>query len=212
MNANRGRLFVFEGVDATGKTTLCNELVEILRGEHKPVRHCHFPGKRKGTLGELVYKIHHGHGSEFGVLTIDPCSLQLLHIAAHVDTIESEIKPALRDGEWVILDRFWWSTYVYGLDNGVQESQLRLMINVEINAWGTLKPDIIFLVDSGIPLRDDETNSLAWQRKRQTYKRLADEDILQKCVRLDTGKEKHAKQRALSIIRETVAAFTVGCK
>lgn len=213
MKANRGRLIVFEGVDAAGKTTLCNELCESLRRENKPVRLCHFPGTQRGTLGELVYRIHHLHSSEFGVPTIVPCSLQLLHIAAHVDSIESQIKPALCNGEWVILDRFWWSTYVYGQDYGVQETQLRLMINVEINAWGAIKPDIVFLVDSGVPLRDDEANSIAWQRKRQAYNRLAEsEDNIQTCVRLETGKENHAKHRALSKIRESVADFTPGSK
>jgi len=208
MESNRGRLIVFEGVDATGKTTLCNELVDFLQSQCKPVRHCHFPGKRQGTFGELIYRIHHLHNSSFGVPTIDPCSLQLLHIAAHVDAIESEIKPALRVGEWVVLDRYWWSTYVYGLDNGVQESQLQHMINVEKDVWGAIRPDIVFLVDSSFPLRDDETNSLTWQRKRQTYNKLADsEGSIQKCVRLETGKEGHIKQRALSLIKEAVAAL-----
>jgi len=208
MNANRGRLIVFEGVDASGKTTLCNELFEFLRREHKTVRLCHFPGKQEGTLGELVYRLHHLHSSEFGVPTIDPCSLQLLHIAAHVDTIESEIKPALSRGQWVILDRFWWSTYVYGLDNGVQESMLRFMINVEIQAWGTIRPDIIFLVDSEVPLRDDVSNSLAWNRKRQAYNQLAEEEAnIQKYMRLETSRESHTKHKALSIIKEIVATF-----
>jgi thymidylate kinase len=146
------------------------------------------------------------------VPTIDPCSLQLLHVAAHVDAIESQIKPALGDGEWVVLDRYWWSTYVYGLDTGIRESQLRLMINVETNAWETVKPDIIFLVDSDNPLRDDEANSVAWQRKRRAYKRLADEDIKQRCVRLETGKNTYVKDRALSQIRESIAALTVSGK
>ena len=208
MKANRGRLIVFEGVDATGKTTLCNELCLSLLSEQKPVRRCHFPGKQQGTLGELVYRIHHLHRSEFGVATITPCSLQLLHIAAHVDTIETEIKPAIFDGEWVVLDRFWWSTYVYGIDNGVQESQLCHMINVEISAWDTVTPDIIFLVDSEIPLRDDETNSMAWQRKRQSYDKLAArQDSLQKCVRLETKEGDIAKQQAISKIIESVKAL-----
>lgn len=202
-----GRLIVFEGVDAAGKTTLSDELVSFLRSEDRVVRNSHFPGKRERTLGELVYRIHHRHNSEFGVTTIHPCSLQLLHIAAHVDAIESEIKPALLDGEWIVLDRFWWSTYVYGLDNGVQESQLRHMINVEIDAWGPIKPDIIFLVDSEIPLREDETNSIAWHRKRKIYRRIAVEDQSQKCVHLITGKEDHLKQQALSVIRAAVAAL-----
>ncbi len=187
---------------------MCNELYESLRSEHKPIRLCHFPGTQRGRLGELVYRIHHLHSSEFGVSTIDPCALQLLHIAAHVDTIESEIKPALYSGDWIILDRFWWSTYVYGLDSGVHKSQLQLMIDVEIVAWDTIRPDVVFLVDSETPLRADETNSLSWQRKRQTYNTLAaDERGAQSCVRLETGEGKRAKDIALSKIWHSVAAF-----
>lgn len=208
MKRSRGKLIVFEGVDAAGKTTLSNELCESLHLNHQPVKQCQFPGKQPGTLGELVYRIHHLHSSDFGLPTIDPCSLQLLHIAAHVDAIESKIKPALYGGEWVILDRFWWSTYVYGLDSGVQESQLRDMINVEILAWGKISPDIVFLVDSEIPLRDDETNSKAWQRKRQAYNRLADnKSIIQNCVRLKTGKGNNTKQQAITKILESVEAL-----
>lgn len=207
MKASRGKLIVFEGVDATGKTTLCKELCASLRQQCR-IRHCHFPGTQKGTLGELIYRIHHLHRTEFGVLTIDPCSLQLLHIAAHVDTIESEIKPALRDGEWVILDRFWWSAYVYGLDDGVPETQLQLMVDIEKKAWGSVLPDILFLVDSVAPLRDDETDSCARQRKRQTYDRLAiHEKRRQKCVRLQTDKGNDAKNRAMAEIQEAVTAL-----
>lgn len=210
MKASRGKLIVFEGVDAAGKTTLCNELYETLRREQKPIRQCHFPGKKQGTLGELVYRIHHTHSSEFGVSSIDPCSLQLLHIAAHVDAIESEIKPALYDGEWVILDRFWWSTYVYGLDNGVQDSQLEDMINVERCAWGSTLPDIVFLVDSETPLRIDEKNSFAWQKKRQIYNRLAArEDSTQKYVRLETSKGNNVQHRVMTEVREAVTALSL---
>lgn len=208
MKSNRGKLIIFEGVDATGKTTLCNELYGSLRSQHKPIRLCHFPGTQRGRLGELVYRIHHMHRSEFGVSTIDPCALQLLHIAAHVDAIESEIKPALLSGEWIILDRFWWSTYVYGLDSGVHESQLRLMIDVEIVAWDAIRPDIVFLVDSEAPLRADETNSSSWQRKRQAYNALAaNEGSTQSCVRLETGKGKSVKDMALSKMWDSVAVF-----
>lgn len=208
VKANKGRLIIFEGVDASGKTTLCDELHRFLCNKGKFVNIFHFPGIQKGTLGELVYRIHHLHDSEFGLKTIDPCAIQLLHVAAHVDTIESKIKPALHRGEWVILDRFWWSTYIYGFDNGVQEPQLQYMINVEKFAWGTIIPDIIFLVDSEIPLRDDEFNSSAWQRRHQAYRRLAEsEGKIQKCIRLETGKGDRVKCQALSKIQESVVSL-----
>ncbi len=205
MMSRKGKLIVFEGVDAAGKTTLCNQLYDSMLAENKSVKQFHFPGKKHGTLGELVYKIHHSYRLEFGVNSINPCSMQLLHIAAHVDSIESEIKPAINNGVWVILDRFWWSTYVYGLDSGVHEIQLKNMIDVEKKAWEPISPDIIFLIDSHSPLRNDEINSSAWQRKRQLYNQLATrQDNIQNLVCLENNVGEKAMQQALSRIKESI--------
>lgn len=184
---NKGRLIIFEGVDAVGKTTLSKELCTYLISKKIPVRLCHFPSSKKETLGELVYRIHHLHDSEFGIARIEPCSLQLLHISAHVDSIEYEIKPAIENGEWVILDRFWWSTYVYGLDSRVNEKSLRSMIEVEKIAWNIVNPDIVFLIDTKKPMRKDEVDSPSWQNKRKTYHDLAyKESSSYKCVTIET--------------------------
>ena len=55
--------------------------------------------------------------------------------------------PALRAGTWVVLDRFWWSTWVYGTAFGVPESSLEAMIELEQLHWGQFRPDVLFLVD-----------------------------------------------------------------
>jgi len=58
MKTSMGRLIVFEGVDAAGKTTLSNELCSSLNRKCIVVRHCHFPGTRKGvgfTPHTLIY-------------------------------------------------------------------------------------------------------------------------------------------------------------
>src|SRR5439155_12811025 len=89
-----------------------------------------FPGREIGTLGKLVYEIHHD-AAKAGVKAIDPTSLQLLHIAAHIDAIEARILPALKQGRHVVLDRFWWSTLVYGIVNGANKRSLKAMIEVE---------------------------------------------------------------------------------
>jgi len=75
-----------------------------------------------------------------------------MHIAAHVDTIEHRIRPALVQGEDVVMDRFWWSTLVYGIEQGVPRSSLELMIELELSHWGDLQPDIVFLVTRAQPL------------------------------------------------------------
>ena len=206
MENKRGRLVVLEGVDAAGKTTLCDDLCESLRSNGKPVQRFPFPGKTPGTLGELVYRIHHHHDDEFDIPSLTPCALQSLHIAAHVDAIESRIAPAVREGAWVVLDRFWWSTYVYGLDAGVLEQSLEHMIQLEKTVWGDLLPDVMFLVDTATPLRSDESDSEAWQRKRKLYAELANrERDSYRCVGIETERGQEARKSALErILREVL--------
>lgn len=193
----KGRLIVFEGVDAAGKTTLCDALYEQLLRSNSPVQRYHFPGKTAGTLGELVYRIHLHHKDEFNIPEVNQCSLQLLHIAAHIDCIEAVIKRAVNEGVWVILDRFWWSTYVYGLDDGVSAESLKLMIQLEKQAWGQLMPDLLLLIDTYMPLRSDESNCEAWQRKRKLYTELLhDESGSYPCKTITTERGDEARRRA----------------
>jgi len=104
-----------------------------------------FPGREEGTLGKLVHELHHD-STAFAVESLTPTSLQLLHIAAHVDAIESRIVPALKSGVTVVLDRFWWSTWVYGRVSGVHLNSLKAMIRAERIAWGKIRPAAIFLI------------------------------------------------------------------
>ena len=148
----QGKLIVFEGPDGVGKSTLAEQLTVRLREAGVPCEHLAFPGRQPGSLGSLVYDLHHdAHG--LGLGEVNPTSLQLLHIAAHVDAIEGHILPALRTGAWIVLDRFWWSTWVYGAASGVSERSLETMIELERLHWGQVKPDVLFLVEreSGTP-------------------------------------------------------------
>ena len=149
-----GQLFVFEGADGVGKSTLSARFAELLTQRGIPHLLLSFPGKEQGSVGKLVYDIHHSP-DQFNVSGISGASLQLLHIAAHLDAIERTIVPALRSGTSVVLDRFWWSTKVYGLASGVGKRLLDKMIDVEIAAWGTFRPTRIILVERKKPLRPE---------------------------------------------------------
>ena len=81
-----GKLFVFEGGDGIGKSYLANELTRYLESASVPVLPLSFPGKREGSLGKLVYSIHH-HPQDFGVVNMTALGLQALHIAAHLDEV-----------------------------------------------------------------------------------------------------------------------------
>jgi dTMP kinase len=149
-----GSLIVIEGPDAVGKSTLTELLHELLSQfgiDHEALS---FPGKQPGTLGSLVYGIHHDPKSH-GLNSVSPLALQALHIAAHLDSIEKEVLPALESNKWVVLDRFWWSTWVYGRAVGAPPAVLESLIEAERLLLGPVVPAVVFLVCRTEPLRDD---------------------------------------------------------
>lgn len=145
MKKQLGRIIVFEGPDGVGKTTLSSSLVKALRKSGKSCVHLSFPGNEPGTLGKLIYQLHHAP-KRFGIGQPTPTSLQLLHLAAHIEVINKKILPAIKKGQWVILDRYWWSLWVYGLVGGVPREVLTRMVDIEKKYWGGISP-LIFLIE-----------------------------------------------------------------
>jgi thymidylate kinase len=170
---NRGRLIVFEGPDGVGKTTLATALTDELTRQGTWCEYLSFPGKDPGTLGRLVYEVHH-NPMKFDICDMNPTSKQVLHIAAHVDAIEGRILPALEEGRTVVLDRFWWSTLVYGIVDGVDRASLDAMIALEFKSWGDTKPTIAFLVTRQSPLRAEGSDE-RWRGLGDEYEDLGRE-------------------------------------
>jgi thymidylate kinase len=149
----RGKLIVFEGPDAVGKSTLVQHLKTLLEQDQLPNEILSFPGDRPGTIGKLVYDLHHAPG-KFGIELISPIGLQALHIAAHLDAITHTILPAINSGTWVVLDRFWWSTWVYGRAAGINARILDALISSEKLLWGQFTPSVVFLIQRTKPFGD----------------------------------------------------------
>ena len=168
-----GQLYVFEGPDGVGKTELSGRFAAMLTDRGTPTTRLSFPGKSDGTVGKLVYDLHHNPNS-LGVKSIAPASMQLMHIAAHIDAIETVILPALRAGTSVVLDRFWWSTKVYGLAGGSNKRLLANMIDVELAAWGSVSPSAVFLIRRQLPLRPEPMAK--WRQWSELYERVSAEE------------------------------------
>lgn len=141
----RGKLFVFEGNDGAGKSTLIRSAVAGLSAGGVECVTFSFPGRSAGTVGKLVHDIHHDP-ARVGIHEISAASLQALHVAAHLDAIQRQILPTLSQGRHVLLDRYWWSTLVYGSVAGVPRSVLRALLRAERMVWGRVVPDMIFLI------------------------------------------------------------------
>ena len=165
--SNFGKLIVFEGPDGVGKSTLSLALQKMLTETSVTCEYLTFPGKETGTIGRLVYDVHHDPW-KFGLVSLTPASLQTLHIAAHLDVIHQRIRPTIDDGKWVVLDRFWWSTWVYGRADDVDNAILDALIQVERIQWKGIKPSVVFLVDRS----NNSINHRKQARLREGYQEL----------------------------------------
>ena len=198
-----GRLIVFEGPDGAGKSTLAQCLVDRLRESGIRSEYASFPGKQPATIGRIVYDIHHDPG-RFGIEQLSPTCLQALHIAAHLDAIERAILPALSEGMWIILDRFWWSTWVYGCVAGADQKALDAMIAVEKVQWAGTLPDVVFLVD-----RSDSSAYQEGKLLRDAYRTLYDSERNRYSVRtiLNDGSVADTACEILEVLDDVVGGL-----
>jgi dTMP kinase len=134
----RGRLITIEGLDGAGKTTLATGLERVLRDRGVAVALLREPGgvQVSERIRELV---------KDPSLAVGERAEALLYAAARAQLVEEALEPLLRQGTWVVLDRFIDSSLAYqggGRDLGVE--QIRA-----INEFATrgLHPDRTLLLE-----------------------------------------------------------------
>ncbi len=147
----------FEGIEASGKSTLLEALAERLRSEGVSLVTTREPG---GTpLGARIRQL---------VLAPDewvaPAAEALLMTADRAQHVAELIRPALERGTWVLCDRFATATLAYqGYGHGVPLEDLRRGIAV---ATEGLEPDVILLVDIPIEVSQSRVASRSAQSGR----------------------------------------------
>lgn len=202
----RGALIILEGPDEVGKSTLADALTGELASLRIPCTHTAFPGDAEATLGRLENLIHH-HPEEFGLECITPNSLQTLHIAAHLDMTERSIQPALAQGRWVVLERCWWSTWVYGVCTGSDPQTLEGMVAGERQLWADTQPSVVFLLDRTAA----ESDTSRKDRIREGYEELANNERGKYPIRRveNNGSIREAVVLMLVHLSEALEAHTV---
>jgi dTMP kinase len=135
----RGRFITFEGGEGSGKSTQIRMLAERLDGAGLSTMVTREPGGSPGA--EIIrHLLLSGMGRLLGAE-----AETLLFAAARDDHVHAVIEPALRQGRWVLCDRFFDSTRAYqGRLGKVDPALLNAMQRVTI---GNLKPDLTLILD-----------------------------------------------------------------
>jgi len=146
-----GCVIVLEGLDATGKSTQHERMEQACMGMgHGPTPlfdpaplFLHMPSA--GTeVGQAIYEMTEALTTE-----LDPLARQYLHLASHAHSVKTLIRPAIKAGQPVILDRWWWSTVAYGWYNSkrVRNTFPSLIDFYSLceRTWRGVSPDLILL-------------------------------------------------------------------
>lgn len=200
LSGDIGKLFVLEGPDGVGKSTISKEVTDYFNSNYNNFILLTFPGKENGTLGKVVYDLHH-QANLLGVNKITDSSKQLLHIAAHIDSIEQIILPQIKDNKNIILDRFWWSAWVYGRASGLKFPFLKKLIELEKLVWKNLQPSAVFLLHRNAPI-DRDVDIKNWKTIVSEYDNLAEKEQFNYPV-IRVNNNKSITEAATSII-ETI--------
>ena len=114
-NPYKGKYIAVEGVDASGKTTQIDHIVEYFKKKQEAVITVSEPSD-KGVTGDLIRKIL------AGTEKIPLVAFQYIFSADRTIQFENEIIPALKSGINVVSGRCFWSALPYGImDRGVTE-------------------------------------------------------------------------------------------
>jgi len=180
-----GAFITLEGTEGVGKSTLCDLARELLSTEERSVVVTREPG---GTpLGE---QIRHWilDGNHEALSAEVEALLMFAARGYHLDTV---IRPALAEGQWVLCDRFTDATYAY--QGGGRGMSLDVLDTLRNAVHGALTPDLTILLDAPIEVglerisgraqdhfeREDRT---FFERVRNTYLALAAAEPGRFCV------------------------------
>lgn len=140
----QGKFITIEGQDGAGKSTNLLTLEEVIRNAGVDLVVTREPG---GTeLGEQIRELLlNAKGN-----SISNMAELLLIFTARAQHLQEVIQPALRQGKWVLCDRFTDATYAY--QGGGREMNTQHISQLENLVQGNLRPDLTFVLDIPVDL------------------------------------------------------------
>ncbi len=169
----KNKFLVFEGADGSGKSSLISQLEKYLQVQFPEtnIMRAAFPGHDIGTLGQLIYAIHHGELTY--LRKPNETAMQVLHMAAHIDQIETSFRDHFERGGSILLDRSWWSTYAYSRLHLSKDRALSL-VKLEWPFWDTLPPPVYFFLSRKTSLKPYESDKERHTKLELFYREIID--------------------------------------
>jgi dTMP kinase len=134
MKIRHGLLIVLEGIDGSGKTTQARSLLRRLRSRGWEA--VFFREPSRGKWGREIKR----KAARADSLT--PPDELALFVKDRRENVEKNLKPALRKGKVVVLDRYYFSTIAYQGAKGIDPRRIRRM-----NEAFAVKPGLVIILD-----------------------------------------------------------------
>lgn len=175
-----GRFITLEGGEGVGKSTNLQFIQQLIQQRQLEVVMTREPG---GT--ELAEKIRQLLLEKHTESITDLAEL-LLVFAARAQHIQHVILPALKQGIWVLSDRFTDATYAY--QGGGRGMDIQTIAWLENTIQGDLRPDLTLLLDAPLEVgmqrarqrgkldRFESEQRAFFERVRQAYLQRAAQD------------------------------------
>jgi dTMP kinase len=141
MVKKKSHFISIEGIEGMGKTTVFNALRDYLAQQSIDFTLTREPG---GTaIAEGIRDVLLAHDDEL----LTPMGELLLMFASRAQHVAHVIKPALKEGRWVICDRFVDASYAYqGGGRNLSQDKLDALA-----AWTCdVMPDVTLLLDAAV--------------------------------------------------------------
>jgi len=187
----KGALIVIEGIDGAGKSTQAKQLARNLRAMGLDA--VYFREPSRGRWGRLIKK----KAKEAGSLT--PEEEFELFRKDRQDNVEKNLKPALAEGNIIVLDRYYFSSIAYQGAKGIDPERIRRM-----NEKFAPRADLVFILDIGAEaglarIADRKRKDRLFEREAylSRVRRIFRGFTGRRFVRIDAGQEKSEVARLI---------------
>lgn len=144
----KGKFIVIEGIDGSGKTTQTKLLIKFLKKQGHKIKTIHFPQHGQEVFGKLVDAYLN---NEFGQAT--KLDYRLASTLYALDRLEAskKIKKWIKQGNWVILDRYTESNFGHQagkINNKKQRLKtIKWLHDLDYKVLQNPKPNLVLFLD-----------------------------------------------------------------